>query len=285
MIDELYAASPVDFVRLRTARVAEARKAGDRPLAKQIGELRRPTKAAWVVNLLSRDAPDDLAELLELGAALAEAQRTLSAPDLRRLSSQRNAAVNALARRAEASAAERGQKITEAVRIEAQQTLQAALADPEVAAQVTRGCLIQAVQYGGFGPGIVAGPALAVVPASPKSEAEPRADDQDQDPKLTAKIGEATVELAQAESALGAARRNAAVARKNGLAKQTRVEELRTVAAELRRQLTEAEQRLLAAEAASEAAAAELQAEIDTEEQLAEVVERAQAALASLNAR
>ena len=72
--DELYGSSPEDFVERRTERVAEARQAGDRVLAKQISQLRRPTRTAWMVNLLARANASEINQLLDL----AEPCRTLS---------------------------------------------------------------------------------------------------------------------------------------------------------------------------------------------------------------
>ena len=73
--DELYAAAPEDFMALRTQRVADAKDDGDKALAKEIGTLRRPTKSGWLVNLLARQAPDELQSLIDLGEALREAQQ------------------------------------------------------------------------------------------------------------------------------------------------------------------------------------------------------------------
>ena len=114
--DELYSASPDEFVERRKARVTEARGAKDRELVKAITQLRRPTRSAWLVNLLARECPDDVAELLELGAALADAQQRASGPDLRRLSKQRHAALETLTRRAAELGAAHGHAATEATR-------------------------------------------------------------------------------------------------------------------------------------------------------------------------
>lgn len=149
--DELYAAAPDGFVERRTALVAQARAAGDRPLAKDIGQLRRPTRSAWLVNLLPKGAADELTAWFEIGAQLRQAQRQRSGPDLRRLSRQRQLALGALTTRAAELAADLGQPASEAVRQEVSQTLQAALADPDVAATVRLGRVTQASEYGGFG--------------------------------------------------------------------------------------------------------------------------------------
>lgn len=197
--DELYAVSPDDFVKTRTTRVAEARKAKDQPLVKAIGKLRRPTRSAWLVNLLAREAADDLEGLLDLGAALSEAQRRLSGPDLRRLSTQRHAAVEALVRRAVEIAAEHGHTATEATRREVSETLQAALADRDIATQVRAGRVVQSATYGGFGPTDF----LAAVPALPPETDEPEEDlAVDPEPKDKKKLIKAKKELTAARKTL-----------------------------------------------------------------------------------
>ncbi len=70
------------------------------PLAKQIGQLRRPTRSAWLVNVLARAEPERMAELLELGAALQQAQQRMAGDDLRRLSKERRTLIDSLSRRA-----------------------------------------------------------------------------------------------------------------------------------------------------------------------------------------
>ncbi len=160
---ELYAGSPDDFVERRKQLVAQARAAKDRPLATAIGQLRRPTRSAWLVNLYAREAAEELEALLDLGAALQTAQQELSGPDLRRLSADRGKALAAATRRAVEIGRGHDYEAPEAARTEVTQTLQAALADPEIAAQVRAGTLSQAQSYGGFG--FALAPASAPAPA------------------------------------------------------------------------------------------------------------------------
>ncbi|ATL65508.1 hypothetical protein [Nocardia terpenica] len=148
---ELYGLDPGEFTAARTAQVERARAAGDKRLATAIGRLRRPTVAAWAVNLLARRAPGEVSGLLDLGAALRDAQRTLSGDRLRTLTAQRQQVVNALARKAGGLAAEHGRTLSEGVLREVGQTLHAALADPEVGERVRDGVVITAVNYEGFG--------------------------------------------------------------------------------------------------------------------------------------
>jgi hypothetical protein len=150
--DELYRASPDEFVERRKQQAAAARAAKDRDLAKAVLALRRPTRSAWLVNLLAHAAPTEVSALLELGTALADAQRRGSGPDLRELSRQRHTTIEALTRQAVSLAADQGHAATEATRQEVSQTLQAALADGEVADLVRAGRVVQAASYGGFGP-------------------------------------------------------------------------------------------------------------------------------------
>ena len=152
VVDELYGSSPEDFVERRTERVAQARQAGDRVVAKQISQLRRPTRTAWMVNLLARANPAEITQLLDLGRALQDAQQRAAGDDLRKLSKSRRSAVDALTKQAADLARAAGHAPTEGTVQEVGQTLQAALADPAIADLVQRGRLTQAASYGGFGP-------------------------------------------------------------------------------------------------------------------------------------
>ncbi|QDP94605.1 hypothetical protein FOE78_00560 [Microlunatus elymi] len=172
---ELYAGAPEDFTARRKTRADEARAAGDRSLAKQITALRRPTRSAWIVNLLTDQAADELAELLDLGAALVQAQQQLSGPELRRLSGRRHAAIAALVRRGTQLAEVRGHTPSEATLREVSATLQAALSDPEIAAEVRQGRLAQPREYSGFGPQLTFAP-----PAVQDQQFEETADDDRQ---------------------------------------------------------------------------------------------------------
>jgi hypothetical protein len=151
--DELYGSSPDEFVDRRTQRVAEARQAGDRATAKQISQLRRPTRTAWMVNLVARANPSEISQLLDLGQALQDAQQRAAGDDLRKLSKSRRTTVDALTRQAADLARAAGHAPTDTTVQEVSQTLQAALGDPVIAELVQRGRLTQAASYGGFGPG------------------------------------------------------------------------------------------------------------------------------------
>jgi hypothetical protein len=198
-----------------------------------------------LVNLYARRATDELAALLDLGEALQNAQRQLSGPDLRRLSGDRGKALAAATRRAVGLGHDHGYDAPEAARLEVSQTLQAALADPEVAAQVRAGTVTQAQAYGGFGPFALAAPTDSPTP-------EPGPEDESPETETAADDGaalraEAENRLQTAEAALGAAADDAeaATARADELA--DRVETLRAEIAEAEQEETEARRQARAA--------------------------------------
>jgi hypothetical protein len=147
--DELYGADPEAFTGRRGELAAAARGAGDRAAAKAIAALRRPTRAAWVVNRLARADRSAPQKLAELAAALRAAQEARHGPRLRELSAARGSLVDALT--AQALAVANVPDPPPSLRLEVTQTLTAVIADPEVAADFAKGTLTHAVQWSGFG--------------------------------------------------------------------------------------------------------------------------------------
>lgn len=178
LVDRLYAVAPRRFVAERDAAADRARAAGDTAAAAAISKLRRPTVAAWLVNLLALRRPDLVAELGDLAAALRDAQQRLHGDQLRELSVRRREVVAGLvaAARSVAVAEESDLAGSKLPLAEVEATLTAALADDQVAAQVRAGRLVRPVEHAGFagvngplrlvhgGGGQPAGPAAA--PAS-----------------------------------------------------------------------------------------------------------------------
>jgi hypothetical protein len=150
--DELYALPPDAFVPARDDRVAAAKEAGDRDLARAVARLRRPTRAAWLANLLARHRTEQLDGLVALARGLAQAQQELDGDTLRTLSGQRHRVVAAMARDAGRIAARQGEPVNDGLLREVAGILDAALADPSVADEVRAGRLTKTVRYSGFGP-------------------------------------------------------------------------------------------------------------------------------------
>ncbi|MCH6231959.1 transposase [Microbacterium sp. CFH 31415] len=141
---ELYVLPPAEFTAARNARAGMA----DRSIAAQVKGLRKPTVAAWTVNLLARGGR--LGEALELSAALREAQDDLDAAELSRLGRQRRALVAALATQAAGLAKDAGVAVSAAARDDVEKTINAAVMDAAAAAAVMTGRLVSPLEAGAF---------------------------------------------------------------------------------------------------------------------------------------
>jgi hypothetical protein len=239
--NELYALSPDDFIERRQQLVAEARQARDRQLATEIGRLRRPTRSAWLINLLARQEPEAVSALLELGGALQDAQQRMAGDELRQLSAERRKTVDTLARRAVELGSEHGYSVPEGAKQEVGQTLQTALGDPEIADLLRAGRLTQAVTFGGFGPTDLAAALGASLPTKAPSQpakpvpAEPAAPP---DPKQRREAEKAAKEARERATA---ARKAAETAEETAETATQRADELADQVESLRSQLRQAE--------------------------------------------
>jgi hypothetical protein len=158
---ELYAAEPDSFMTRRGELADAAKAAGQPAVARQIAALRKPTKAAWTLNQLARAHPEAAGRLADLAAEL---QRGGDGARLRELTQARSRLIDELTRQAFAAAGE--QAPPAALREDVISTLGAALADPEVAAELAGGTLVRAVQWAGFG-------MVPLAPAAPVSRPAP----------------------------------------------------------------------------------------------------------------
>ncbi|MFI2709465.1 hypothetical protein ACH495_04960 [Micromonospora sp. NPDC018662] len=273
VVRRLYATPPEKFVAARDAAVAQARQAGDPRTAREIGRLRRPTVAAWLVNLLAIRRPELVADLARLAESLRAAQRDLRGGKLRELSAQRRAVVGALvAEVRELAAAEPAAPPVGKLPLgEVEATLNAALSDTEVAEQVRAGRLLRASHYAGFGEvprpqlrlvtggeeetagperagrsGVPDGAGRSGVPdgATARADARRARDERAARAERAARRRAATRELAKARADLDRAEQElagAGAAERDGMATLDRIE---TELAELERRRAVAEQEL-----------------------------------------
>jgi hypothetical protein len=151
IVRELYVLPPADFVNARNELVRRARAAGSREVAERLQQLRRPTRSAWLVNLLASDSAA-MQRLSALGRELRDAQTGLVRTELRNLAEQRRQLIADLMDRAKAHAAAAGLRLTPTVLSEVEATLQAALVDLAGALTVRNGRLVRPLSYSGFGP-------------------------------------------------------------------------------------------------------------------------------------
>jgi hypothetical protein len=158
---ELYQGDPEDFMARRGELVAQAREAGQAGVAKQIGALRKPTRSAWVVNRLVRADPEVTARLAALAAELRGGGQVMDGARIRELTAARARLVDELT----GQALDDFPAATSALREEVTATFDAALADPEVAADL--GTLVRAAHWAGFG--LAPAPDGAPAPSPPRA--------------------------------------------------------------------------------------------------------------------
>jgi hypothetical protein len=289
---ELYRLLPAEFVAARDAQAAEARVAGDRPLAVAIKALRRPTTSAWMANWLARARSDELGRLLTLGAAMRSAQDHLRGDELRQLSLQRHQVIAALASEARRAAAEAGLPVGEQAASELVATLNAALADDVAAEAVRSGHLAVALQHTGFGardagsaPIPTAPMPTAPTPTRPtrpgpdaaqpdrQADAERRAHAERQaEAERRRHLEAATGALRQAESTAAGADRHVGEATRLAADADERLVRLRAEVAELEQQLVAAQAEQAAATEALSRAEAERTSARRTASEAAEAV-------------
>ncbi len=150
-VDELYGLPGDGFLPRRAQLAAAAKANGDVDAARAITALRKPTIAAWAVNLLVRERPGDVDRLADLAARLRRATERLDGPALLDLGRERTTLVDALVGATAAVVAGSGARFTPAMARDVGTTLVAALASPEATAAVTSGRLTRAIEYAGFG--------------------------------------------------------------------------------------------------------------------------------------
>lgn len=171
IVDELYALPLSQFTPVRDAR-ARALKAAGSPLTARVKQLRKPSLAAWTVNLLVRREADQMTQLVTVGEALIAAQAGLDGDGLRQLTRQRRQVTAALTVLARRHAAASGHRVTEAVAHQVEDTLTAAMVDRGAAAAVLTGMLVRTLEPARLEPDQIS--AALAVPESAGSRPTPR---------------------------------------------------------------------------------------------------------------
>lgn len=254
--DELYALPLGEFTPARDAR-AKALKGTD--LAVPVKALRKPSLAAWVVNLLVRRDAEQVAQVLELGAALREAAAGMAGEELRALTRQRRQLTAAVTTGARSLAAGEGVRVTQAVADQVEATLTAAMVDPRCADAVRSGLLVTALASTGVDevdlttavatPEALGFTATAVEPGPAELHVVP---DPDADEKAVAaareRVAETEAAVAAAQEALDAATEEASELEARGMQLQAEADELRRRLADLDAAREEVEEELADAE-------------------------------------
>ena len=236
-VAELYQLDPDEFMARRKDLAEAARAAGDPAAAKQITGLRKPTRSAWVVNRLVRADPDVTPRLAALAGELRDAERSGQGARIRELSAARARLVDDLTRQALSELP----APPAALREEVTATLDAALADPEVAASL--GTLVRAAHWAGFGLNLD-GPAPPAPPAPAKTKKPaPPEPSAERERRHREKIIVAEREVADAGRALDAVTAEEQRVEDTVRRLETELAQARQQLAEVRRQAYRAESR------------------------------------------
>jgi hypothetical protein len=236
--DGLYALPLADFTPARDARAKELKGT---ELAAPVKALKKPSLAAWVVNLLVRRDADQVSQVLDLGAALREAAAGMQGDELRALTRQRRQLTAAVTTGARALASGEGVKVTQAVADQVEATLTAAMLDARCAEAVRSGLLVTALAATGVDE-VDLGAAVATPDAlgfTASTTERPPPDlhvvpDPDADEKA---IAAAREEVAEAQRLVDDARRTATEAAAAVAELEARALQLQSEADELKRRL------------------------------------------------
>ncbi len=242
--DALYA-GPADA--FTDARNRAAKGVGDKELSAQVKKLKKPSVAAWAVNLLVRRESEQIDSVLGLAGQLRAAAEALDGDELRALTRQRRQLTTALASSARSLAKDAGVKLTGAVVDQVEGMLTAAMLDP-VAAQVVRtGRVVTAFTSTGVSDLDVA--SVVALPESIEVRATPVAgDDEDVEPVPLHVVPDGGAKLAAAEDALEEATEQVTSAERELAEAGAAVEELNARRLQLQGDADELRRRLAAIE-------------------------------------
>lgn len=258
---ELYTGPLAEFI---SSRNALAKETTDAAVAARIRELRKPSVAAWVVNVFAKERSAQLDEALQLAAELREAQADLDARALAQLGRDRRALTRRLATAAAELVTARGEKVTPSTLEAVTQTIAAAFFDEAAAAAVASGRLVRELEPAGTFADIVDTLVAGGPPASPAPAARPP-----DEVKARRERKEAERVLHDAEQAQSRAERAATKADRASRQARERIAELEARAEELRAELAAVGRDLETSRSSAERA--------ETEQ--AEAVERVSAAV------
>lgn len=251
---DLYGQLPSAFISARDA-AAKSLRTSDRALSDEVKALRKPSTAAWAVNLLARSKADLLEQVLALGVSLRQAQAGLQGEELRALNRQRRQLIAAVATEARTLAEQAGVKLTDAVSRQVEDTLSAAMVDEAAAAAVHSGMLTESLASTGMG-SLSLGSVVGVIPGRLHAVPPPPPDAAEDRERAMKVLEKASALLADAEGRLEKAAKKKSKKEARTLQLQAELDELRRKAAEIEHELDGLADELEEAEEAHAAALA-----------------------------
>lgn len=153
-VEDLYGIEPRAFTAARNALVKKLRAAGHKEEAARVGRLRRPPATAWALNMVARNQPALISEVLDRGGDLRVAMEKAvggDASDLHSAQAAERRAVEAATSTAISYLKDSGNAGNEAARQRMAATLRAAVVDDSVADLLREGVLDSDHDQPGFG--------------------------------------------------------------------------------------------------------------------------------------
>jgi hypothetical protein len=201
-LNELFHGPLEEFTAARNELAKSLRSDGDAEAADWVKGLKKPSRAAWLVNQLAVRKPKDVRKLLKVGEELRGAQEEMLAgstdPEkLREVASREREAVDSLVQTAEAIGREHG--VGSQILDRVGETLQAATSDPEVAEAIEKGQLVREQRASGIG---LVGTATPKAPARGRKKDEREAAERRSRQQQAKRRKEAERKLAAAEKKL-----------------------------------------------------------------------------------
>ena len=245
---ELYGRPLSEFI---AARKQAADGAGSKDLAKQVKSLRKPSAAAWAVNALARERAELVEEVVELGEQLRDAQSDSDGSRTRLLDRARRDLTRQAIDDASELAKASGGSLSAQAAADVEETLRAAMTDPDAANAVQDGLLVTTFAANPFEP-----VDLTDVVAIPPEGARPRTKKVQQGPtQLERKRIEAAgakVEKARRKAKTAGGELETLIEEREEL--QDELAELRKKAKAIEREIAETEKALDRADSAADRA-------------------------------
>lgn len=201
VVNALYA-QPLDgFIAARDAAARQAADGGDKLGAERVKRLPKPSVAAWVINHVVRERPDDVAALTAVGDELRAATQDRDRARIKALDHLRRERTESLVHVVRDAGEVDGRPVSAAVLDRLTETLTAAVMDADAGAAVRAGRLSRGLQHAGFGVVDEEGEDADLVALRPEArktdaaeaEAEPEPEPEPEEPS-TADAAERAVE-------------------------------------------------------------------------------------------
>jgi hypothetical protein len=155
-IDRLYALPLEEFTGERDDLAKRLRKDGDADAAVAVKELKKPSVAAWAVNQVQRDRPDEVRELIDVTDELHRVYKKLSSAGARErleeAAEMQRKLIRSLVRCASQLLEAGGHAPSDATLQKVADTLRAAALDEAVREQLARGRVVKEQRAAGLGP-------------------------------------------------------------------------------------------------------------------------------------